>query len=103
MMGREWAGILRRYGQEVTVRRGDTSVQVRAFLQEVEEDEQLVPSPLGMRREERAVYFGPADVPLIPRESAVEWKGRAYEVRAAREVGDGHHIRAVLRRMEDEA
>jgi len=98
-----WERVLRRYGQEVTVRTGEETVAVRAFLQEAEEDESLVPSPLGLRREERAVYFGPVGVPLLPRESTVEWRGRRYMVRTAREVGDGHHLQALLVRMEDEA
>ena len=98
-----WKAVLGRYGQEVTVRIGGEETRVRAFLQEAEEDEQLVPSPLGMGREESAVYFGPVEVPLLPRASEVEWKGRRYQVRGAREVGDGHHLQAILIRKEDEA
>lgn len=101
MRERAWQSVLRRFGQEVTVRTGEQTAAVRAFLQEAEEDEELVPSPLGMRREERAVYFGPVSVPLLPRESEVEWKGRRYMVRGAREVGDGHHLQAILVRMEE--
>ena len=55
MRDRAWQSVLRRFGQEVTVRTGEQTAAVRAFLQEAEEDEELVPSPLGMRREERAV------------------------------------------------
>lgn len=98
-----WETVLSRYGQRVTVRTGEEERPVRAFVQEAEEDEELVPSPLGMRREERAVYFGPVGVPLLPRESEVEWKGRRYQVRGVREVGDGHHLQAILVREEDEA
>ena len=102
MNERVWSSLLRRYGQEVTVERDGQRVKAWAFLQEREVDEQFVPSPLGVRREETAEYFGSREVPLVPGESRVEWKGRCYEVRAVREVG-GHHIRAALRRREEDA
>jgi hypothetical protein len=103
MMDRAWRAILARYGQEVTVRgeKGEMGQTVRAFLQPVlEKDEvQTVPSPLGLRREDRFLYLGPADVPLTARESLVEWQGQTLEVQSAHPVGTDRagHWWAVLR------
>ena len=102
-MQRQWESILRRYGQSVEVCTAGECRQVRAFLQNVlDKDEQLVPSPLGLRREERVLYLGPAGVELKPRESVVFCGGAGYEVCSARSVGDGHHMWAVLQRKEGE-
>lgn len=101
MMRRQWEEILRRYGQRVQVLRGEARLEVNAFLQPVlDKDEQLVPSPLGMRREERVLYLGPAGVELFPRESIVCWEGADYEVCSTRPVGNGHHVWAILQRRE---
>jgi len=107
-MDREWREILRRYGQTVTVYGGDgQGREVRAFLQPVLENrtEQLTPSPLGLRREDLALYLGPKDVPLVARESRVTWRGRDYDVQSAHPVGpgDGHHWWAILRPQDEEA
>ena len=103
-MVRQWEHILRRYGQTAQVCTSGECRQVRAFLQNVlDRDEQLVPSPLGLRREERVLYLGPAGVELRPRESIVRWGGADYEVCSARSVGDGHHMWAVLQRREEGA
>ena len=100
MMDRQWEQILRRYGVGVEVCTDGERRQVKAFVQHVlDKDEQLVPSPLGLRREERVLYLGPAAVELRPRESAVFWDGAEYEVCSARNVG-GHHVWAVLQRRE---
>lgn len=102
MMDREWREILRRYGQEITVYDGSgQSARVRAFLQPLPEKhaEQLAPSPLGLRPDDRLLYLGPKDAALTARESRVEWNGRAYAVQSAHLAGpgDGCHWRAVLR------
>lgn len=103
MMKSEWEAILRRYGQRVTVTRGGERWGVKAFVQPVRDrDDQLVPSPLGLRREERCLYLGPAGLPLFPRESVVTWGGVEYEVCSTHPVGDGHHVWAILRRREKE-
>lgn len=103
MMDREWAAILRRYGCPVTLLDGEEGRTVRAFMQQVrEQDSQLAPSVLGLRREERAVYLGPAGETLTPGSTAVIWNGQEFEVRACRQVGDGHHVWAILQRLEDE-
>ena len=52
MMEREWAAILARFGQEVTLTEtGAEPISVRAFLQPIlEKQPQLEPSPLGDRK-----------------------------------------------------
>lgn len=107
MMEREWRAILARYGQPVTVYQGEAEqgISLRAFLQPVLEKgtEQSLPSPLGMRREDRFLYLGPGDVPLTARESRVAWAGRDYEVQSAQSVGSGNHWWAVLRPRDEAA
>ena len=99
-MDRQWEAILRRYGQSVEVCTDGERRQVKAFVQHVTDtDEQLVPSPLGLRREERVLYLGPVQVSLCPRKSAVRWGGADYEVCSTRNV-EGHHVWAVLQRKE---
>lgn len=101
MMHREWAAILARYGRTVTVTREGECVETKAFVQPVlDKGDQLVPSALGLRWEERWLYLGAADLPLYPRESIVTWDGADYEVCSARSVGDGHHVWAILQRKE---
>ena len=91
-----WETVLRRYGSRVTVE-GET---VQAILQSVRDNApQLPPTPIGMSREERVLYLGPASRPLSPRETVL-WEGAEYEVRTARIVGDGHHVRALLQRKQ---
>lgn len=105
MMEREWSGILNRYGYKVELReRQGQSRQVKAFLQPIlDKQPQLQPSPLGMRREEQVLYLGPGDVQLQPRQTTVIWRGQSFSVRSARRVDDGHHVWAVLQRMEESA
>ena len=108
MMDREWQAILDRYGQSVKLLAPEdqTGTAVRAFLQPVRErgEEQLAPSPLGLRREERLLYLGPAGVPLSPRSTRVVCEKRMYEVQAAHPVGAGPlcHWWAVLRPLDKE-
>lgn len=104
MMEREWKGILARYGCPVTVCTEGQKVETKAFMQPVlDKQEQLVPSALGLRTEERVLWLGPAEVSLFPGSSEVEWNGAHYAVRSTRPVGDGHHVWAILQRLEDEA
>lgn len=101
MMDREWAAILTRYGQHVTV----DGVGRKAFLQPVLEkgEGQECPSPLGLRREDRFLYLGPADAPLQAGISRVKWNGQEYEVQSTHPVGVGttHHWWAVLRPRDE--
>lgn len=104
-MDREWQAILARYGQTVTVYTPDTpeGVAVRAMLQPVLErsGEQAVPSPLGVRREDRFLYLGPKGTELQAGKSRVECQGTEYQVQAAHLVGDCHWW-AVLRPCDKE-
>jgi len=104
MMDREWRAILAKYGQSVSVFDGEKSVHVRAFFQPVLEKsrEQEVPSPLGLRREDRFLYLGPADMALTVGISRVEVQGQVYEVQSAHLVGESHWW-AVLRPRDKEA
>ena len=101
MMDREWQAILDRYGQSVELfaPEDQTGTSVRAFLQPMRErgEEQLTPSPLGLRREDR--------LPLAPRSTRVVWQEKAYEVQSAHPVGAGEvcHWWAVLRPLDKEA
>ena len=108
-MDREWKAILERYGQSVTVYpRGEgQGVGLRAFLQPVLDKgrEQEVPSPLGLRREDRFLYLGPPGTVLTAGVSRVSWEGREFEVQSAQPVGGQrsvHHWWAVLRPGEKE-
>lgn len=107
-MEQVWKTILAQYGQKVTVyAEGEgAGVTLKAFLQPVLEPgkEQNVPSPLGMKRQDRFLYLGPANRPLTPRVSRVAWAGQNFEVQAAQPVGgkETHHWWAVLRLQDRE-
>jgi len=104
MMKREWKALLGRYGRRVTLMvPGQEPLQVKAFLQPIlDKEPQLQPSPLGLRMEERMLYLGPGEVLLSPGTLLAIQEGQRWAVRSARSVGDGHHVWAVLQRMEDE-
>ena len=89
-MVREWDGILARYGQTVTLLRGEESVTLRAFVQPVLEESrgQREPTPLGVSGQERFLYLGPAGHPL-DQETLVQWRGEQFRVRRAHRAGDG--------------
>lgn len=105
MMDREWRAILAKYGQKVAVCDGAGRVNVRAFLQPVREKgaEQEVPSPLGLRREDRFLYLGPVGMPLTAGVSRVEHGGRTYLVQAAQLVGESHWWAVLRPRDKEEA
>lgn len=90
MMEQEWAGILARYGQSVTLRRGEEAASLQAFVQPVLDRGKLqeAPSPLGLERQDRFLYLGPAEYPL-DLDTLVEWNGQDYRVRSAHLVGTG--------------
>ena len=107
-MEQAWRTILAQYGQRVIVypEGKESSVALKAFIQPVLErgKEQFVPSPLGMKRQDRFLYLGPASRPLTPRLSRVTWAGQNFEVQAAQPVGGKrtHHWWAVLRLQDRE-
>lgn len=104
MMKREWRAILGRYGRMVTVSvPGQEDVEQKVFLQPVlDKEDQIQPSALGLRRKERMLLLGDGDMKLIPGETVVKADSARYEVRSARPVENGHHVWAVLQRLEDE-
>ena len=102
MMEREWKGLLARYGQPVVLHQGERALSGRAFVQPIRESgqEQLVPSPLGLRREDRFLYLGDPNCPLTANRDWVEFEGEGYAVTSAHPVYVGSsvsHIWAVLR------
>lgn len=106
MMERLWSGILERFGQDVTLRSGQSRVPVQALIQPYLEKggEQELPGPMGLERQSRFRYIGPAGHPL-DLDTLVEWKGKDYRVQRAQLVGEGvcPHWWAVLRPGEEEA
>lgn len=85
--------ILARYGQKVTVCSGEGQrCTIRAFLQPVLDrgEEQVVPSPLGVRWEGRYLYLGPVHAALTAEVSRIEYEGRCYVVQTACLVGESH-------------
>lgn len=106
MMERMWSNILNRFGQEVSLRRGEDTVFLRALVQPILDrgEEQEVPSPLGLERQDRFRYIGPAEHAL-DLDTLVEWKGQDYRVRSAHLVGEGvcPHWWAVLYPREEAA
>lgn len=97
-------GLLRRYGQSVTVTGGaGTPTAVRAFVQPIlqrgETDLQVRPTPLGTRRGDRYLYLGAAETPIRAGDT-VEGLGLTFRVQTAQpiRVGDGiSHWWAILR------
>ena len=89
MMEQTWRGILSRYGQEVTLRRGENETSLRAFVQSALDrgTQQEVPGPLGLGRKDRFLYLGPADHPLDT-DTLVEWNEREFRVQSAYRVGE---------------
>lgn len=102
-MERLWADILTRFGQDVILRGAET-VACKAMVQPFPERgaEQETASPLGLGRQDRFRYLGPAGHPL-DLDTVVEWKGAQYRVEAVHLVGEGvcPHWRAVLYPREE--
>ena len=76
-----WQGLLEQYGQAVTLHQGDKVQTAKAFLQPIREtkQEQLPPSPLGLRRDDRFLYLGSPSFPL-QQEDWVEGNGTSYDI-----------------------
>lgn len=88
MMGGIWNGLLRQYGQPVTLVSGEERVSLSAFLQPApERTDQERPTPRGMARRERFLYLGPAGQPL-DLDTVVIWGNRQFRVQAAHRRGD---------------
>ena len=91
-LARHWRAILARYGQDVIVfpKSGDEGAETRAFVQPLAErgEDQRVPSPLGLRREDKFLYLGPGTVPL-EEGGRVDLGQERYMVQAAHSIGPG--------------
>lgn len=86
-----WGRILARYGQSVTLRRGEEERGCRVFLQPVRERRedwyQELPTPLGTARRDQWLYLGPPELSLEETNGlCVEWNGLRFAVRAAQPV-----------------
>lgn len=106
-MEREWAAILAKYGQEVTLSQPQAQpAAVRAFLQPIlDRREQFIPSPLGVRQEERWLYLGPPETAVTAGETLAAWGDREFTVDSARQVWAGNgpsHWWAILRPAKKE-
>lgn len=103
MMERMWADILARFGQAVVLRGAET-VACKAMVQPLTDRgaEQETASPLGLGRQDKFRYLGPAQYPL-DLDTVVEWKGKDYRVGSAHLMGEDvcPHWRAVLYPREE--
>lgn len=88
MSGRLWEALLRQYGQPVTLRNGEETAALHAFLQPVpDRSESQRPGPRGVEEQGRFLYLGPARCPL-DRDTVVLWRGMRLRVRTALRRGD---------------
>lgn len=101
-MGQEFARILARYGQDVTVYTETTpeGTALRAFFQPLRDKgtAQTVPSPLGQAKQDRFLYLGPPQTALDDA-CRLEVRGERYRVEAAQPIyvgGTVSHWWAVL-------
>lgn len=95
--------ILTKYGQEVTVERGDEAETVRAFLQPVRERDEAVPevAAIGWLDRRLWLYLGQA---AVKAGDVVRWNGRRFRAKSGRPhyIGDQLcHWRAVLERARE--
>lgn len=85
-----WEDILDRFGEDVILHGRAEDVVLRAIVQPVLDQgrEQETAGPLGLGRQDRFRYLGPAACPL-DLDSVVEWRGKTHRVRAAHLAGTG--------------
>ncbi|MEG0778972.1 MAG: hypothetical protein RRY95_01355 [Oscillospiraceae bacterium] len=98
----QFAAVLARYGQEMTVTHGGVSAAVRAFLQPLEEKGQETVSPLGTADERRFLWLGQDAIAIG---DLVGWQGLSLAAEDVTEYWVGRelsHRQAVLR-VEREA
>lgn len=105
-MEQDWRHILNQYGQDVVLREGGEARPLRAFVQPAldRSRDQQIPTPLGLGRQDRFLYLGPASHPLSL-DTLVQWKGREYRVQSAHLMGEGicPHWWAMLYPRDEEA
>lgn len=107
-MQRDFARILTRYGQDVTVYTEDApkGAALRAFFQPLRDKgtAQTVPSPLGGVKQDRFLYLGPAEQ-AIDDTCRMKVRNEVYRVETACPIYVGGHLshwRAVLTRRAQE-
>ena len=111
MMAEDFARILQRYGQSVTVynRQAPEGMTLRAFLQPVRERGMLqaLPTDLGETRQDRLLYLGPPEAALeTDGVCGVEVGGELYRPQSAQAVRVGEEVShwwAVLAHRAQEA
>ena len=102
------SALLRRYGQPITLCREDGScVEDYAFVQPIRSTDTLqnLPTPLGIRREDRFLYLGSGSLPVKAGDDQVRCGGIRYDVVQAQPIyiGDAvSHWWAVLVPGEEE-
>lgn len=90
------AELMRWYGQKVEVIRAGVGTPVRAFLQAVtrqrEDEQQYLPTPLGLRREDRFLYLGPPEPELQAGQDQVSWLGQEFVIQTAQPIYVGRQV-----------
>lgn len=105
MAYRLWSGILRAYGQSVTLRRPAGETALRAFFQPIEEKAPgSAPTALGIAPAGKWLYLGPAEEDLEDVEELL-WAGRSFRILRHRlyEAADEPVYRWAVAEERDEA
>lgn len=88
--------LMKKYGQEVELVRAGEAITVRAFLQPIirqrEEQQQYLPTPLGLRREDSFLYLGPAWLELKAGRDRLRWRDQDFLVQTAQPICLGAEI-----------
>lgn len=94
-----WRRILEKYGQQVTLypEGAEEGIVCRAFLQPALERSgegyQLLPTPLGLARQDQWIYLGGPEVPLDTLGNGyMAWGGHQFQLRAAQPVHLGDEL-----------
>ena len=103
------ARLIRDFGEDVSLEQDGVSLgNGKAILRpRLDERDQFLPSPLGVRREEEVLCLGETGLPFPaePDRVVLRQGGTAYDVVSARTVTVGRepvYRRAVLRRRDEE-
>ena len=88
--------LMRQYGQNVKVIRAEETISARAFVQAItnkqKREVQYLPTPLGVRREDRFLYLGQPQVELNAGETRVDWQGQVFDVQSAHPIYVGRGL-----------
>lgn len=88
--------LMNRYGQVVEIVRAEEVISARAFLQPItnkqKQEMQHLPTPLGVRREDRFLYLGQPQVEVTAGESQVSWNGQKFDVQSAHPIYVGRGL-----------